>query len=175
MVSESQVDGRKSRAIRVSRREQITDPRGLTKGMVEQRKTTKKSEKDEVWMPSGGTGTVTSVVLRDDGLCIMHVMQHHYSSLYHGSEDNQPYFSTVPRLRKPKKSPTAHHEVIRARRSQRSRGRGGINRTSYASLLDTANEAKSVSRPMGNHGGSERILRVAWKRHPGVIGMALKS
>ena len=174
MVSESQVDGRKSRAIRVSRREQITDPRGLTKGMVEQRKKTKK---EEVWMPSGGTGTVTSVVLRDDGLCIMHVMQHHYSSLYHGSatldQDNQPYFSTVPRLRKPKKSPTAHHEVIRARLSQRSRG--GLNRTSYASLLDTANEAKSFSRPMGNHGGSERILRVAWKRHPGVIGMALKS
>ena len=61
MVSESRVDGRKSRAIRVSRREQITDPQGLTRGMVEKKR---RKKKREVWMPSGGTGTVTSVVLR---------------------------------------------------------------------------------------------------------------
>lgn len=38
MVSESRVDGRKSRAIRVSKREQITDPQGLTRGMVEKKR-----------------------------------------------------------------------------------------------------------------------------------------
>ena len=47
MVSESQVDGRKSRAIRVSKREQITDPQGLTKGMVEKKKRKKKRERTE--------------------------------------------------------------------------------------------------------------------------------
>lgn len=83
MVSRSSVNGRKSRAIK-----QITDPPGIDERNggeeeeEEEEQKEKKRQKEEVWMESGGTGTVTSVVLRDDGL--MHyvalTMQRHYSS-----------------------------------------------------------------------------------------------
>lgn len=45
-------------------------------------RTKRKKGKEEVWMESGGTGTVTSAVLRDDGLCIM---QHYAASLLIGT------------------------------------------------------------------------------------------
>lgn len=53
--------------------------------------------------------------------------------------------------------------------------RGGKSTEFSLHYFDMANEAKSFFRPIVNYSGSGRILRVAWKIHPGVIGMALKS
>lgn len=141
-------------------------------------------------MESGGTGTVTSAVLRDDGLmhyaALCSVITHrdlYVPWLYH----DQPYFSTVPKpKRRPKnylQFPTIHHEVIRARLSLKiEEGKSAeLNlygyyhpTTRYGKRSEILIQISYIWRIMYRE-SVDRKRFWWWKIHPGAVGMALKS